>query len=105
MNSLFAVQISEAGQDMTSKIANNRFSHGTAAMVLDIFVDRTRMNIFEVYKETIIYLLHTREHIIFQLARLNKFHSQIIICMHVKQRIYSQSHYQSTAQCLDVEGY
>lgn len=63
MNSLFAVQISEAGQDMTSKIANNRFCHGTTAMVLDIFVDRTRVNIFEVYKETIIYLFYIRENI------------------------------------------
>lgn len=37
MYSLFIVQISQPRQNVTSKIANNRFCHG-AAMITDIFV-------------------------------------------------------------------
>lgn len=38
MDCLFIVQISQPRQNVTSKIANNRFCHGTAAMITDIFV-------------------------------------------------------------------
>ena len=60
MYCLFAVQISQPGQDVASKIANNRFCHGTAAMVSNIFVNWARVNIFQVYKETIFYLYNTK---------------------------------------------
>ena len=92
MYCLFAVQISQPGQDMTSKIANNRFGHGTAAMVLDIFVDRTRVNIFQVYKETIIYLLHTNILQLLNTARVNS----IVRLYECKERIY-------ILECLDAE--
>ena len=49
------MQVSQTKENMASKIANNGLCYGST-MFTNIFIDGTRMNIFQIYKKTVINL-------------------------------------------------